>query len=263
MKIRNFGFVINRGSGDIIIILMMTFFFCQTTKAADFSQIVQGVKGSTVAIGTFKKTRAPAVNFFGTGFVVGDGLTVVTNAHVLQLIKNQDPNEVLGVLVGISGKTEFRTAEVSVIDEEHDLARLHISGLPLPALKLGDGNYLSEGQAIAFTGFPLAISLGFFHATHRGYIASVTPIARPAADSRQLDTKVLAQLRRSSFLIYQLDATAYPGNSGSPLYDPETGVVQGVINMVYVKGLKENAISHPSGISYAIPVMYVNALLQQ
>ncbi len=27
-----------------------------------------------------------------------------------------------------------------------------------------------------------------------------------------------------------LDATAYPGNSGSPLYDPETGEVVGIIH---------------------------------
>ena len=61
--------------------------------------------------------------------------------------------------------------------------------------------------------------------------------------------------------MYQLDATAYPGNSGSPLYDPETGVVIGVLNMVFVKSTKENVLSDPSGISYAIPVEYLQRLL--
>jgi hypothetical protein len=32
--------------------------------------------------------------------------------------------------------------------------------------------------------------------------------------------------------------------------------------MVLVKGSKESAISHPSGISYAIPVRFVNELLK-
>jgi hypothetical protein len=39
--------------------------------------------------------------------------------------------------------------------------------------------------------------------------------------------------------------------------------VLGVINMVFVKGLKESAISAPSGITYAVPSRYVEALLQQ
>jgi hypothetical protein len=33
--------------------------------------------------------------------------------------------------------------------------------------------------------------------------------------------------------------------------------------MVFVKGLKETAITSPSGISYAVPVQYVRELLQQ
>ena len=44
-----------------------------------------------------------------------------------------------------------------------------------------------------------------------------------------------------------------PGNSGSPLYDTETGEVIGIINMVFVKGTKEAALSQPSGISFAVP----------
>jgi S1-C subfamily serine protease len=61
----------------------------------------------------------------------------------------------------------------------------------------------------------------------------------------------------------QLDGTAYPGNSGSPVYDPDSGVVYGVLNMTFLKNQKENALSQPSGISYAIPVRYVRELLQQ
>jgi len=66
-----------------------------------------------------------------------------------------------------------------------------------------------------------------------------------------------------TFMVFQLDAVAYPGNSGSPLYDVETGRVIGVINSVYVKKTKETAISSPSGITYAVPVDYVRALLKK
>ena len=61
--------------------------------------------------------------------------------------------------------------------------------------------------------------------------------------------------------MFQLDATSYPGNSGRPLCDPASGEVVGVLNMVFVKGAKENAPTNPSGISYAIPLRYLQALI--
>jgi S1-C subfamily serine protease len=67
---------------------------------------------------------------------------------------------------------------------------------------------------------------------------------------------------RNLFDAFQLDATAYPGNSGSPVYDPRTGRVVGVINSVVVKESKESVLEKPSGISYAIPAEYVKQLLK-
>ncbi len=61
----------------------------------------------------------------------------------------------------------------------------------------------------------------------------------------------------------QLDGTAYPGNSGSPLYETENGEVVGIINMVFVKGTKEAALTQPSGISYAIPAQPLIDLIQR
>ena len=64
-------------------------------------------------------------------------------------------------------------------------------------------------------------------------------------------------------MVYQLDATAYPGNSGSPLYDANTAEVIGIINKVYVKSTREAVLSDPSGITYAIPVKFLLPLLTQ
>lgn len=235
----------------------------EPTWASDFISIVKSVKPSVVAVGTFQKTRSPAVSFSGTGFVVGDGLTIITNAHVVNRALNVEGGETLGILAGKGEASEFRPATIIAVDEEHDIARLRIGGSPLPVLELGDASKVAEGQAIAFTGFPLAIGLGFHHATHRGFVASITPVAIPSMDSRRLDPKVISQLKRSPFFVFQLDATAYPGQSGSPVYEPETGLVVGVINSVLVKGLKETAITNPSGISYVIPVNFVQELLQR
>jgi S1-C subfamily serine protease len=120
-----------------------------------------------------------------------------------------------------------------------------------------------EGQSLAFTGYPLGMVLGLHAATHRATLAAITPVVMPSLSSRKLDTRQIAQLARNPFNVFQLDGTAYPGNSGSPLYDAASGKVVGVINAVFVKGLKENAISNPSGITYAIPVNYVRKLMQK
>lgn len=221
------------------------------------------VKRSVVGVGTQLPTRSPAVVFFGTGFVVGDGLSIITNAHVLPKLLDPGSKETIGIVLREPGGLVFRPARLAALDREHDLAHLRLEGTPLPALRLAESDKVAEGQELAFTGFPLGMTLGLFPATHRGILAAITPVVMPSLNSSKLDARAIAQLQRSSFSIYQLDATAYPGNSGSPVFDPATGSVLAVINMVFVKGLKESAITNPSGITYAIPVRHVRALLQQ
>jgi S1-C subfamily serine protease len=114
-----------------------------------------------------------------------------------------------------------------------------------------------------FTGFPIGAAIGLFPATHRGIVSSITPIAIPQARSAELDPKTIRRLTTGTFPIFQLDATAYPGNSGSPVFDPATGEVLGVINMVFVKGTKETALTQPSGITYAIPSKFLQDLVQK
>jgi S1-C subfamily serine protease len=236
---------------------------CAGAAAAPFPQTIAGVKKSVVAIGTFQQTRSPAVRFVGTGFVVGDGLQVITNAHVVPAVLDTANLEQLGIVIAKGDSFEFRPASVQNTDREHDLAHLAIGGAALPALQLGEPGQMSEGRELAFTGFPLGMVLGLHHATHRALLSAITPIVLPSLSSGKLSPGAIVQLQRAAFPIYQLDATAYPGNSGSPVYDPDTGIVHGIINMVFVKGLKETAISSPSGITYAVPAVHARDLLQR
>ncbi len=231
--------------------------------AAELTTVVPTVKHSVVGVGTFERTRSPSTVFVGTGFVVGDGLSVITNAHVVPDKLDETRMEQLGIVTGDGDMVRFRPATLVARDNEHDLAHLRLSGPPLPALKLGDSDSVLEGQSLAFTGFPLGMGLGLHAATHRATLAAITPVVMPSLNSRKLDPRQVAQLQRSSFDIFQLDGTAYPGNSGSPVYDPASGEVWAVINAVFVKGLKETAITNPSGITYAVPVKYVKNLMQQ
>jgi S1-C subfamily serine protease len=230
--------------------------------ATPLTQTIAALKPAVVAIGTLQRSRSPAIKFFATGFVVGDGLSVITNAHAIPELLDSEHMEQLGIVTSRINQPDFRPAQVVAIDREHDLVHLRLSGTPLPALKLGKSAGVEEGQAMAFTGFPLGMAMGLHHVTHLATVSAITPVVLPTLNTSQLDVRVRSQLQKAPFDIFQLDGTAYPGNSGSPLYDPQTGLVYGVINMVLLKGLKENALSNPSGISYAVPSAFVEALLQ-
>jgi len=222
------------------------------------------VKTSVVAVGTIQKLRTPQFQFLGTGFAVGDGTLIATNAHVIarQLAAGEDP-EVMAIAIPSDSpqKAQVRVVQRAGADIERDLALLRMPGPPLPALVLRDSDAVREGEQYLFTGFPIGSVLGLFAATHRVMIAAVTPIAIPAGDARKLDSAMVRRLQAGAFPVFQLDATSYPGNSGSPLYDPANGEVVGVLNMAFVKGTKENALTNPSGISYAIPSRYLRALI--
>jgi S1-C subfamily serine protease len=107
------------------------------------------------------------------------------------------------------------------------------------------------------------IPLGFAPVTHRGIVASITTVALPAPTAGQLDPRAVARLRDGNFEVLQLDATAYPGNSGSPVLDIASGRVVAIVNMVLVRGSRESALAHPSGITYAVPVRHLQTLMQR
>jgi len=233
--------------------------------AGDAIGTIERVKGSIVAVGTYERTRAPPFQFRGTGFVVGDGTLIATNAHVVASQVDPARREVLGILVpgAQPGDAQFREARQLAVDPDSDLALLAIGGAPMPAMRIGDSDGVRAGQEILFTGFPIGAVLGPYPATHRGMVAAITPLAIPQGQARSLDPKLIRRLTAGSYPVFQLDATAYPGNSGSPVYDVATGEVLGIVNMVFVKGTKETALTQPSGITYAIPAKHLQELMRK
>lgn len=236
-------------------------FFLATETSAELADAIERVKPSIVVVGTYKKTNSPQFVLRGTGFVIGNGNLVATNSHVVP--ENNEPDAPVLVIQtrNASGESLVRRAYLATRDKDHDLAVLRIEGAALPALKLRNSDSVREGQLIGFTGFPIGGALGFSPVTHRGMISSITPIALPGGNAQQLNEKVIRRIKTGTFNIFQLDATAYPGNSGSPVFETDTGDVIGVINMVFIKGSKETALSQPSGISYAIPINHLKNIV--
>ena len=233
------------------------------SATADMVQSIEKIKSSIVIVGTYKSTNSPRFGLRGTGFVVGNGNMAITNAHVLPESKDLDLGAELVIQIKI-GEDKFQVRPVTVLDIDvaHDLALLQFTGPALPVASIGNSDDVREGQLIAFMGYPIGGALGFSAVTHRGMISSIAAAALPTPSSSQLNAKMIRSLRGGSFDIFQLDGTAYPGNSGGPLFDPDSAEVLGVVNMVFIKGTRESALTHPSGITYAIPSKYVTQLLQ-
>ncbi len=227
----------------------------QRVWADGLAPVLGDLNRSVVAIGTYMKTRRPTARLIGTGFAVGDGRHIVTNAHVIAAVGSLAFGERLVAFVGRGRRALPRDLTVLVEDKQNDLALGRIAGPPLPGVALAPG-LLPEGRAVAFTGFPIGSILGTYPVVHHGIVSAVVrlPVLTDHNRSRR---------PRGGFLAYQLDATAYPGHSGSPLFDPATGAVVGVVNSVDNPGSIDRAVTDPSGITFAIPVRYVLVMLQQ
>jgi S1-C subfamily serine protease len=258
--------IANFGKGYFISKLRVTLIFTMfvaslNTWALEQPSLVDSIKQikpSVVGIGMYTPIEAKAPQILGTGFVIGNGKYIATNYHVVS--KEIDPTIVqyYVALAGTGPNPKIFKMEVVAIDPVHDIAILSIDSV-LPAAKLAQDKLVDEGVSVFFTGFPIGAVLGLYPATHQGIIAAITPDINPARNADQLTVQMLGRLKKP-FFIYQLDATAYPGNSGSPVFNRNTNEVIGVINKVLVSEGKEAALTNPSGISYAIPVRELRKL---
>jgi len=229
---------------------------------ADMADTLAAIKPGVVGVGIFNPTASPRANLQGTGFAVLDGRYVVSCAHIFAQPLDSEKKETHAIFIGRDRQMTVRSAKLIATDKSRDLALLRIEGDPLQPLKLGDSDRVREGWQLYFTGYPIGSVLGLNPSTHRAGLASIIPIFTPVAAASQLNARTLKQAN-DAYEVFGLDAVAYPGNSGSPVWHPDTGDVLGVVNSVYVKGAKEAALSAPSGISYAIPVKYVHQLLER
>jgi S1-C subfamily serine protease len=247
-------------------VLLLGLLGLSSDALAGLVDVIARAKRSVVPVGTYSAVESPRFHFNGTGFVIGDRNLLITAAHVVSQSGMASESDKTGLVIQVpasAGSIDMRQATVVALDSAHDLALLRFEGNPLPPLALAAAGAVHEGLSIAFIGFPLGGALGFTPVTHRGIISSITAVALPAPTSQRLNATAVQRLRNGSFDIYQLDATAYPGNSGGPVLDAETGQVVGVINMVLIKGAKESALNHPTGITYAIPSLFIEELLKR
>ena len=226
----------------------------------DFPDTLARVRQGLGAVGIFNPANHPALEFLATGFFLDNRGHVLTANHVLDAIREKKRLDDLHVFLPGDAERDGHPATVVDWDSTHDLALLRVKGGRFSPLELGDSARVREGQAVALTGFPFGFFLGLHPSTCVGIISSISPIAVPVANSRLLDADTIEALR-SPYNVFQLDATANPGHSGGPLFDPQTGKVLGVVNSAFIRKTKEKVIS--TGISYAIPIHLAKPLLDK
>lgn len=224
-----------------------------------FVHAVANIRPSVVGVGSYYFKDTPTVQYSGTGFVVGDGLTIVTNQHVVEAVRQRDRMMQLRVYFPDGKTIDGRRATVVAEDRFHDVALLRMEGAPAAAVTL-NLDEPAQGQSIGILGYPIGLRLGLVPAAHRGVVAAVVPAVLPLPTGVKL-TPELAEAFKNPYNLYQLDMVVYPGNSGSPLFDAHDGRVIGIINKTLATKTREHLLTDPSGISYAVPIRWVHELL--
>jgi S1-C subfamily serine protease len=169
----------------------------------------------------------------GSGFVVDEDGTIVTNAHV---VDGADE-----VTVSFEEGGDAIDAEVRGIDPDTDLAVLQIDPSEvedLTVLPLGDSSELQVGDPVVAIGNPF----GLQRTVTTGIVSAL---------QRQID----APSGFSISNVVQTDASINPGNSGGPLLDSQGRVIG--INSQIATGGGQGSV----GIGFAVPVNTLKDLL--
>jgi S1-C subfamily serine protease len=172
----------------------------------------------------------------GSGFVVDEDGTIVTNAHV---VDGADQ-----VTVSFEEGGEAIDAEVSGVDPDTDLAVLKIDPSEvedLTVLPLGDSSDLEVGDPVVAIGNPF----GLQRTVTTGIVSAL---------QRQID----APSGFSISNVIQTDASINPGNSGGPLLDAQ-GRVIGINSQIATGGGGQGSV----GIGFAVPINTAKDLLPQ
>ena len=170
----------------------------------------------------------------GSGFVVDEDGTVITNAHVVE--GSQD------VSVRFEEDGDFVDAKVIGRDPSTDIAVLKVdpSDAKLQPIPLGDSSKVEVGHSVVAIGNPF----GFTRTVTTGIVSAL---------QRQIEAPNGFPIRN----VIQTDASINPGNSGGPLLDAD-GKVIGINSQIATGGSSGSV-----GIGFAVPINTAKALLPQ
>ncbi len=203
--------------------------FVNFTEDEQIAQIVENVSPSVVAIvGNYAKggvnTDATA---HGTGVVIKSSGVILTNAHVVDSIKN--------MTVVLSDGTSY-PGQLQYIDETSDLAVVKINKLGLKPIAMGNIEDVTTGKRVVAIGTP--ISLTMRNSATQGIISGTD-----------------VPLSGEYYHFIQTDAAINGGNSGGPLIN-----MKGEMIAINSQGY---AASYADNVNFSIPIDTVKYVLDQ
>jgi putative serine protease PepD len=188
--------------------------------------IVSSVLPSVVSIIAEGKTDAGS----GSGFVLRSDGYILTNNHVVSLVKDD------GDITVVFSNGDEVPGKVVGTNVSYDLAVVKVDRTGLPAFALGNSKAVKVGDAVIAIGAPL----GLEGTVTSGIVSAVDRVVT-AGGSDDL----------SYINAIQTDAAINPGNSGGPLLDAQGRVIG--INSA-IASLAANGEPGNIGLGFAIPV---------
>ncbi|MEO1403267.1 MAG: trypsin-like peptidase domain-containing protein [Cyanobacteria bacterium J06635_1] len=164
----------------------------------------------------------------GSGFIIDDNGTILTNAHVVEGVD--------AVSVTLSDGRSF-TGEVIGQDELTDVAVVKVEASNLPTVTIGDSASLRPGEWAIAIGNPL----GLDNTVTAGIISGTGRSSGVIGSPNQ----------RVRFI--QTDAAINPGNSGGPLLNQAGEVI----------GINTAIIGRAQGLGFAIPIDRAQVIADQ
>lgn len=164
----------------------------------------------------------------GSGFIIDESGTIVTNRHVIGnakevTVKLADGRQIKGIVRGS--------------DEMTDIAVVEIKGVQgLHMVDLGDSDKIKVGDLVCAVGNPFGLDGTFTTGV-------VSAVGRAGLD-------------RSGLKFIQTDASINPGNSGGPLLNID-GEVIGINRMIV------SPSGSSAGIGFSIPINEVKAVIEE
>lgn len=206
------------------------------TLPAVGGQVAQSRIGSIYAAVSEGVVQIRSGQGSGTGFVIEDDGTIVTNAHVV--------DDATSAKVVFNDTGDPVTAKILGRDVSTDLAVLKVDPAQAPALEplaLADSEGVRVGDSTIAIGYPL----GLERTVTAGIVSG-------------LGREIKAPNGFSIDKVIQTDAPINPGNSGGPLLDAK-GRVIGVNSQIATDGAGQGNV----GIGFAIPSNTVREIVPQ
>jgi Trypsin-like peptidase domain len=160
---------------------------------------------------------------FGSGFIISEDGTVVTNYHVIR-----GERQAAVVVTTAAGRRQYAVTAVETYNSVQDFAVLKINATGLPVVPLGDSDALQIGERVVAIGNPL----GLDHTLSEGVVSQ-------KRDLGPYQTML------------QISVPIDHGSSGGPLFNMKGEVV----------GITSSGIEGGPQLNFAVPINYVRVAL--